>query len=118
MRMKKPDQQERSKKRRSPRHDRNFRAILEYHGKVYEIKTINISHNGVLFPIRPAPAIETAVKLTLIIGGEPSSFEGVVKRHARCLSDGVETIGIGIEFLSPEYEKFVHDKINIASVDQ
>jgi hypothetical protein len=112
------NQQRIAEKRRSPRHERMFRAILEYHGKVCEIKTINISQHGVLFPIHPVPAIKTAVKLTLIVSGEPSVFEGMVKRHARCLSDGFETIGVGIEFLSPEYQEFVQDKIIIASADQ
>lgn len=47
------------------------------------MKTINISHHGVLFSLRPVPAIGTVGKLTLIIEGEPSSFDGIMKRHAR-----------------------------------
>jgi hypothetical protein len=91
--MKKPHQRESSEMRQSPWYDRSLRAILEYNSKVSEIKTINISQHGVLFPIRPAPEIGTEAKLTLIVGGEPSFFQGVVKRHARCLTDGVETLG-------------------------
>ncbi len=115
--MKKSHQQEPPGKRQSPRYDRSLRAILEYNSKVYEIKTINISQHGVLFPTRPAPEIGTEAKLTLIVGGEPSFFQGVVKRHARCFTDGVETLVIGMEFLSREYQKFVQDKIIIASVE-
>ena len=100
-------------KRRSPRHPKKFIAKIEYEGKVHEIRTIDISEHGVLIPKRIPPPVGTLVKVCLTIRDETSSFEGVVKRHTKCLFYGVETVGIGIEFSSPEYQEFVKDKILI-----
>lgn len=103
-----------SENRRSPRYDKRFRVLLEYEGKIHEIRTVDISECGVLIPKRIPPLIGTRVKLTLTIRDETSTFEGVVIRHSKCLVNGVETIGAGIEVSSPEYQEFVKDKILIA----
>jgi hypothetical protein len=100
-------------RRRSPRYDKRFRALLEYEGKTHEIRTMDISEYGVLIPRRIPPSIGTRVQLTLTIRDEISTFQGVVVRHTKCLYNGVETIGIGIDFSSPEYQEFVKDKILI-----
>ena len=99
--------------RRSPRHNRRFMATMEYEGKSHEIRTIDVSEHGVLIPKRVPPPIGTHVKLTLTIRGETSVFEGVIIRHARYKINGVETVGIGIDFPSVEYREFVKDKILI-----
>ena len=101
-------------RRRSPRYDRRFRVTLEYEGKTYEIRTIDISKHGVLIPRRIPPPIGTHIKLTLSLRDEISIFEGVVIRHTRCLVNGIESVGIGIDFSSLEYQEFVKDKILIA----
>jgi hypothetical protein len=101
-------------KRRSPRYDKKFRVLLEYEGQNHEIRTVDISEYGVLIPRRTPPPVGTRVKLTLTIRDEISTFEGVVIRHTKCLYNGVETVGIGIDFSSPEYQEFVKDKILIA----
>jgi hypothetical protein len=101
-------------RRRSPRYERRFRVTLEYEGKTYEIRTIDISNHGVLIPRRLPPPIGTHIKLTLSLRNETSTFEGVVIRHTMCLVNGVETVGIGIDFSSLEYQEFVKDKILIA----
>ena len=98
-------------RRRGPRYDRRFRVLLEYQGKTQEIRTIDISEYGVHIPRRIPPPIGTRIKLTLTIRGETSIFEGVVIRHTKCLVNGVQTGGIGIDFSSPEYQTFVKDKI-------
>ena len=100
-------------KRRSRRHDKRFQVILEYEGKIHEIRTIDISEHGVLIPKRLPPPVGTKVKLTLNIRDEISTFEGIVKRHTKCLVNGMQTTGVGIDFHSPEYEEFVKDKILI-----
>jgi hypothetical protein len=101
-------------RRRSPRYDKRFRVTLEYEGKTYEIRTIDISKHGVLIPRRIPPPIGTHIKLTLSLRDEISIFEGVVIRHTRCLVNGIESVGIGIDFSSLEYQEFVKDKILIA----
>ena len=101
-------------RRRSPRHDRRFQVILEYEDNIHKINTIDISHHGVLIPKRLPPPVGTNVKLTLTIRGETSTFEGIVKRHTKCLFNGVLTTGIGIDFPSSEYQEFVKEKIIIA----
>lgn len=101
-------------KRRSPRLQKMFIATIEYEGNVHEIRTIDISEHGVLIPKRIPPPVGTHVKVCLTMRGETSAFEGVVKRHTKCLFNGVETVGIGIEFSSLEYQQFVKDKILIA----
>jgi hypothetical protein len=101
-------------RRRSPRYEKRFRIALEYEGKTYEIRTIDISEHGVLIPRRLPPPIGTHIKLTLSLRDETSIFEGVVVRHTMCLVSRVETVGIGINFPSLEYQKFVKDKILIA----
>lgn len=101
-------------RRRSPRYDKRFRVALEYEGKTYEIRTIDISKHGVLIPRRIPPPIGTHIKLTLSLRDEISIFEGVVIRHTRCLVNGIESVGIGIDFSSLEYQEFVKDKILIA----
>lgn len=101
-------------RRRSPRYDKRFKAVLEYEGKSHEIRTIDISEYGVLIPRRSPPSIGTNIKLTLKIRGETSTFTGIVMRHARCMVNGVETVGMGIDFSSPEYLEFVKDKILVA----
>ena len=100
-------------KRRSPRHEKRFRVTLEYEGKNYEIRTINISEHGILIPRRLPPPIGTQIKLTLSIKEETSLFEGVVKRHTVCLLNGVKSTAIGIDISSPGYQEFVKDKILI-----
>jgi hypothetical protein len=100
-------------RRRSPRYDKRFRAALEYEGKIHDIRTIDISEHGVLIPRRIPPPIGTHIKLTLTIRDETSVFKGVVVRHTKCLVNGVETVGIGIDFSSLEYQEFVKDKILI-----
>ena len=100
-------------RRRSPRHEKRFKAVLEYEGMSHDIRTINISHHGVLIPRRTPPPEGTAIKLTLTIRGETAVFEGVVARHTRCLVNGVQTTGIGIDFSSEKYHEFVKDKIII-----
>ena len=97
-------------RRRSPRHDRRFRVILEYEGHSYEIRTIDISEHGVLIPRRSPPPIGTHIKLTLTISNETAIFKGVVIRHTKCLVNGAETGAIGIDFSSREYQDFVRDK--------
>jgi hypothetical protein len=101
-------------RRRSPRHDRRFRVILEYEGKTLEMRTIDISKHGVLFPSRMPPLVGTRVKVTLTIREETALFEGIVKRHTKCRFNGVRTTGVGIDFSSPEYQDFVKDKILLA----
>lgn len=101
-------------RRRSPRYDKKFQVKLEYEDTVHEVRTIDISCHGVLIPKRLPPPVGTSVKLTLTIRGESSTFEGNVIRHTKCLVNGVQTTGIGIDFSSPEYEQFVKDKIVIA----
>lgn len=103
-----------SENRRSPRYDKKFLAVLEYEGKIHEIRTIDISEYGILIPKRVPPSIGTDVKLTLTIRDETSAFEGVVVRHSKCLVNGVETIGVGINVTSPDYQEFVKNKIIIA----
>jgi len=100
-------------KRRSPRYDLRFRVLLEYDGKTHDIRTIDISKHGVLIPRRIPPPIGTVIKLTLTIKDEKSTFEGVVIRHTKCLVNGIQTVGVGIVFSSPEYQAFVEDKISI-----
>jgi hypothetical protein len=100
-------------KRRSLRYDKRFQVTLEFEGGIYEVRTIDISRHGVLIPRRLPPPVGTSVKLTLRIRDEISTFEGEVKRHTRCLVNGVQTTGIGIDFASSEYEEFVKDKILI-----
>ena len=102
-----------SQKRRSPRHDKRFKVTLEHEGKTYEIRTVNISKHGVLLPRRNPPSIGSHVKLNITIKDESSIFEGIVVRHANCLVNGVKTIGIGIDIISPGYFDFVKDKITI-----
>jgi hypothetical protein len=100
-------------KRRSPRHDKRFQVTLEFEGKIHEVRTIDISKHGVLIPRRLPPPIGTNIKLTLKIRDEISTFEGIVKRYTKCLVNGVQTTGVGIDFPSPEYAEFVKDKILI-----
>ncbi|HYA14134.1 MAG TPA: PilZ domain-containing protein [Syntrophales bacterium] len=94
-------------KRRSPRFPKRLVATIEYEGKVHEIRTIDISEEGALIPKRIPPPVGTRVKVCLTIRGETSAFEGVVKRHTKCRFNGVETVGVGIEFSLPEYQEFV-----------
>ena len=101
-------------KRRSPRRERRFMAAIEYEGRTYEIRTIDISEHGVLIPKRVPPPVGTQVRLTLTIKDETSVFNGAVKRHTKCLVNGVETVGVGIDFSSSEYQEFVKNKISIA----
>jgi len=101
-------------RRRSPRLSKRFMATMEYEGKVHEIRTVDISEHGVLIPKRVPPPVGTHVKVCLTMRNEVCAFEGVVKRHTKCLFNGVETIGMGIEFSSPEYQEFVKNKILIA----
>ncbi|HWR59852.1 MAG TPA: PilZ domain-containing protein [Thermodesulfovibrionales bacterium] len=101
-------------RRRSPRHDRRFRVLLEYEGETSEIRTIDISEHGVLIPRRIPPPVGTKVKLILTVGDETSGFEGVVVRHTKCLVQGVQTVGVGIDFSSAGYRQFVREKISVA----
>lgn len=89
-------------------------ATMEYEGKTHEIRTIDISEHGVLIPKRKPPPIGTYVKLTLTVRDEASEFEGVVKRHTKCLVNGVESVGVGIDISSDEFREFVKNKISIA----
>ncbi|MHA2219487.1 MAG: PilZ domain-containing protein [Candidatus Hodarchaeales archaeon] len=75
-------------RRRSPRHEKKFKVILEYEGKTYDIRTINISRHGVLIPRRNPPSVGTHVKLTITIRDEISLFEGIVVRHEQSLVSG------------------------------
>jgi hypothetical protein len=100
-------------KRRSPRHNKRFRALLKHDGRIHEIRTIDISGHGVLIPRRVPPPVGAAVTLTLVIRGETAEFEGVVRRHTRRLVNGMPTTGVGIEFSSPEYARFVSERITI-----
>jgi len=101
-------------KRRSSRYDRRFQVTLEYEGKTYEVRTINISRHGVQLPRRNPPPVGSHVKLTITIRNETSIFEGIVKMHTTCLVNGVESIGMGIDIVSPGYDAFIKDKILIA----
>lgn len=101
-------------RRRSLRHEKRFQAVLVYEGQTHEIRTINISHHGVLIPRRTPPPVGTAVRLTLTIRGDTAAFEGVVARHTTCVINGVQTTGIGIDISTEEYQAFVKDKIVIA----
>ncbi len=101
-------------RRRSTRHEKRFQAVLVYEGTSHEIRTINISLHGVLIPRRTPPPVGTAVRLILAIRGEKAVFEGTVARHTKCMVNGVPTTGIGIDFSSEDYQKFVRDKIVIA----
>jgi hypothetical protein len=87
---------------------------LEYEGKSYEIRTVNVSKHGVLIPRRLPPPIGTRIRLTLSIKDETSVFEGIVIRHTACLFNGVTSTAIGIDIPTPEYQEFVKDKIFIA----
>jgi len=98
-------------KRRSPRYDKRFPVILEYEGKTYEIRTINISRHGVQVPRRNPPSVGSNVKLTMTVRNETSIFEGIVKMQTKCLVSGVQSIGIGIDIISPGYNEFIKDKI-------
>lgn len=100
-------------KRRSVRYEKKFRAILEYEGKNHEVRTIDISEHGVQIPRRNPPAVGTRIRLTLTIRDETSFFDGVVVRLTKCLVNGVQTVGIGIDISTPEYQHFVRDKILI-----
>jgi len=102
-----------SEKRRSRRHEKRFQVRLEFEGVVHEVRTIDISSHGVLIPRRQPPPVGTKVKLTLNIRDEVSTFEGVVKRHMKCLINKIQTTGVGIDISTPEYEEFVRDKILI-----
>jgi hypothetical protein len=101
-------------RRRSPRYEKRFRVTLEYEGKTYDIRTCDISEHGVLIPRRLPPPIGTHIKLTLSLKDETATFEGVVIRHSTCLVNGEETVGVGIDFSSLEYQEFVKDKIFVA----
>ncbi|GEM_PF-2382726 len=103
-----------SENRRSPRQDRRFHVVLEYEGKIHEVRTVDISKHGILIPRRLPPPIGTKVKVTLTIRDEMSTFEGIVKRHTKCFLNGVQTDGIGIDFSSPEYQEFLKNKIAVA----
>jgi hypothetical protein len=100
-------------KRRSRRHNKRFQVVLEFDGQIHEIRTIDISKHGVLIPRRVPPPLGTHVKLTLKIRDEIATFEGIVKRYTKCLVNGVQTPGVGIDFSSPAYEEFVKDRILI-----
>lgn len=101
-------------KRRSTRLNRRFMATMEYQGRTHEIRTIDISEHGVLIPKRMPPPIGSCVMITLTIRDEASVFEGVVKRHTKCLVNGVESVGVGIDIPSDEYREFVKNKLSIA----
>ena len=103
-----------SDKRRSPRRDKRFIVTIEYEDQTYEIRTIDISEHGVLIPKRVPPPVGTRVTLTLTIRDETSIFQGVVTRHTKRFVNGAETVGVGIDFSSPEYQEFVKNKISIA----
>lgn len=99
--------------RKRPRYDKRFQVTLEYDGKTYEVRTINISRHGVQLPRRNPPSVGSHVKLTITIRNETSIFEGIVKMHTQCLVNGIETNGIGVDIISPGYDEFVKDKIII-----
>lgn len=101
-------------KRRSPRYDKRFKVTLEYDGKTYKIRTVNISRHGVQLPRRNPPSVGSHVTLTITIKDEISIFEGIVIRHTNCLVSGMQTTAIGIDIISPGYDEFVKDKITIA----
>jgi hypothetical protein len=101
-------------RRRSVRHEKKFKAVIEYEGTSHEIRTINISLHGVLIPRRTPPPEGTPVRVTLIIRGERAVFDGTVVRHTKCLVNGVLTTGMGVDISSQEYQEFVKDKIIIA----
>jgi hypothetical protein len=103
-----------SDKRRSPRYDRRFMVTIGYEGNTHEIRTINISEHGVLIPKRVPVPIGSHVELTLTIRDETSIFEGVVKRLKKCFINGVETVCVGIDISSSEYQEFVKNNILIA----
>ena len=105
-----------SEKRRSPRYYRRLSVLLEYDGTTYEMRTIDISKHGVLIPRRMPPPIGATVTLTLTIRDNRSIFEGIVKRHTKCLVNGVHTVGIGIDISSPEYLEFVKKIISNVSL--
>lgn len=100
-------------KRRSPRYDKRFMVTIEYEGKSHEIRTADISEHGVLIPKRLPPPVGTPVKVTLTIRDMTSVFEGVVRRHTRCLFSGAETTCMGIEIPSADYHEFVKNNIVI-----
>ena len=100
-------------KRRSPRYDKRFKVSLECEGITHEVRTINISRHGIQLPRRNPPPVGSHVKLTVTIRGETSIFEGIVQRHIHCLVNGIQTISIGIDIISPGYDEFVKDKITI-----
>jgi hypothetical protein len=89
-------------------------ASMEYEGKSHEIRTIDISEHGVLIPKRVPPAIGTPVKLTLTVREETAVFEGVVRRHTKCLVNGIESVGVGIDISSDGFQEFVKRMISIA----
>ena len=101
-------------KRRSTRHNKRFKATLEYEGETYQVRTCDISSHGVQLPRRNPPPVDSHVKLTITIKDETSIFMGIVKRHTKCLVNGQQTTGIGVDIISPEYDEFVKDKIVIA----
>ena len=100
-------------KRRSPRYDKKLKTTLEYEGKTYEVRTINISRHGVQLPRRNPPSIGSHVKLNITIKDETSIFEGIVQRHTHYHVSGIQTTAIGIDIISPGYDEFVKDKIKI-----
>ena len=106
-----------SEKRRAPRFSKRFIAEMEYEGNIHEIRTINISQHGVLIPKRLPPPLGSRVKVHLTIRNEKAVFEGIVKRHTKCLINKVQTTGIAIEISSAEYRAFVRDKILVPDAD-
>lgn len=104
-------------KRRSTRFPKRFKAEMEYEGIIHEIRTIDISEHGVLIPKRIPPPVGTCVKVYLTIRDDKAVFEGVVTRLTKCLVNRVQTIGIGIDISSPEYQEFVKDKILVTDID-
>lgn len=98
-------------KRRSPRYDKMFKVLLTYDGKTYQIRTVNISLDGVQLPRRIPPPVGTQVKLAITIREETAEFEGFVVRHAQCLVNGVKTASVGIEVPTPGYSEFVEKRI-------
>jgi hypothetical protein len=100
-------------KRRSPRYDKRFKVTLECEGETHDIRTVNISRHGIQLPRRNPPPVGSHIKLTITIHDENSIFEGIVQRHTHCLVNGIQTIAIGIDIISPGYDEFVKDKITI-----
>lgn len=100
-------------KRRSPRFEKRFVVTLEYEGTTHEIRTVDISENGVLIPKRLPPPVGTPVKITLTIRDATSVFEGVVMRLTRCLVSGAETTCMGIDIPSAAFREFVKNHIVI-----